>query len=160
SVPITKWWSTYTSLTGFHTRNKSDDIDGKKVDLGVSTFNVYSQQTFKLPWKLSLEVSGWYISPSIWGGTFHMDSQWSADAGIQKKLFGDRGVLRISYSDIFGTNQWHGINRFGALFMDVGGGWDSQRIRVNFSYLLGDNQLKSQRRQSGREGESRRINND
>src|SRR5690606_25695169 len=75
SVPITKWWSTYTSLTGFHTRNKSDDIDGKKVDLGVSTFNVYSQQTFKLPWKLSLEVSGWYISPSIWGGTFRMDSQ-------------------------------------------------------------------------------------
>ena len=160
SVPITKWWSTYTSLTGYHTQNKSADIDGKSVDIGVTTFNIYSQFTFKLPWKLSLEVSGWYNSPSIWGGTFEMDQQWSMDAGIQKKLFKDRGTLRISYSDIFDTNNWHGTSQFGILYMDVAGGWDSQRIRVNFSYLFGNNQVKSRRRNSGLEDESKRIKND
>ncbi len=160
SVPITKWWSTYTSLTGYHTQNKSKNIDGKSVDIGVTTFNVYSQFTFKLPWKLSVELSGWYNSPSIWGGTFKMDQQWSMDAGIQKKLFNDRGTLRISYSDIFDSNHWHGISQYGALYMNVGGGWDSQRIRVNFSYLFGNNQIKSRKRNTGLEDESKRIKND
>lgn len=160
SIPITKWWSTYTSLTGYHTQNKSENIDGKKIDIGVTTFNIYSQMTFKLPWKTSLEVSGWYNSPSIWGGTFRMDQQWSMDAGIQKKLFNDRGTIRISYSDIFGTNHWHGTSQYGVLFMDVAGGWDSQRIRVNFSYLLGNNQIKSRKRKSGLEDESKRIKSD
>ncbi len=160
SIQITKWWSTYTSLTGYHTQNKSENIDGKKVDIAVSTFNIYSQQTFKLPWKLSLEISGWYNSPSIWGGTFEMDQQWSVDAGIQKKLFNDRGSLRISYSDIFDSNNWHGISQYGALYMNVGGGWDSQRLRVNFSYLLGNDQIKSRKRKSGLEDESNRIKSD
>ncbi len=160
SVPITKWWSTYTSLTGYHTRNKSENIDGKKVDIGVSSFNIYSQQTFKLPWKLSLEISGWYNSPSIWGGTFKMDEMWSIDAGIQKKLFNDRGSLRISMSDVFYTNNWHGISQYGALYMNVAGGRDSRRVRINFSYLFGNNQVKSRKRKSGLEDESRRIKSD
>ena len=89
-----------------------------------------------------------------------MDQMWSMDAGIQKKLFNDRATLRVSYSDIFDSNHWHGINQFGILYMDVAGGWDSQRIRVNFSYLLGNNQIKSRKRTSGLEDESKRIKSD
>ncbi len=47
-VPITEWWSTYTSLTGVHTRNQADFGEGKVIDLAVSTFNVYGQHTFNL----------------------------------------------------------------------------------------------------------------
>ncbi|MCB0584825.1 MAG: TonB-dependent receptor family protein, partial [Phaeodactylibacter sp.] len=157
-IPITKWWSSFTNMTGSHTRNKADYGDGKLVNLDATTFNIYSQHTFRLPGDFSLEVSGWYNSPSLWGGTFEMDAMWSMDAGIQKKVLDGRGNIRLAVSDIFKTNEWHGVSRFGALDLDVGGGWDSRRFRVNFTYLLGNDQVKgARRRNTGLEEEQNRV---
>ena len=120
--------------------------------------NIYSQQTFKLPWDLSLEVSGWYTTPSLWGGNFKMDSQWSMDAGVQKKIWNERGNVKLSVSDIFKTNEWHGRSVFGDLNIEIGGGWDSRRLRLSFSYLLGNTQLKAAKaRKTGLEDEQKRI---
>lgn len=158
-LPITKWWSSYTSLTGFNTQNKADYGEGRVVDLNISTFNVYSQHTFKLPKDWSFELSGWYNSPSAWGGTFEMQSMWNVDFGVQKKLFDGRGNLKVSVSDIFKTTNWNGIANFGPLHMDIRGGWDSRRLRVNFSYLIGNTQVKGARkRKTGLEAEKNRAN--
>jgi len=157
-VPITEWWSSFTNLTGSYTQNRADYGDGKTVDLSVPTFNIYSQHTFQLPWDMGLEVSGWYNSPSIWGGTFEMDAIWSIDAGIQKKIMDGKGNLTLGVSDIFKTNTWSGVSEFGALMMDVRGGWDSRRFRVNFTYQLGNDKVKKARnRKTGLEDEKNRI---
>lgn len=157
-IPIKDWWSSYTSLTGYYTHNEADYGDGKIVDLDVYAFNVYSQQTFRLPKDLSLELSGWYSSPSIWGGTFEMQSQWSLDAGLQKKILAGRGNIKLSVSDIFRTTAWRGTSIFGNLYMQASGAWDSRRVRVNFSYLFGNTQVKGARkRRTGLEDESKRI---
>ncbi len=158
-LSITKWWSSYTSMTGFNTQNKADYGDGRTIDLNVSTFNIYSQQTFRLPKDWSMELSGWYNSPSTWGGTFEMQSMWNVDFGIQKKLFGGRANMKVAVSDIFKTTNFNGIAAFGPLFMDIRGGNDSRRVRVNFSYLIGNTQVKgARRRKTGLEDEQRRAN--
>ncbi|MCB0560361.1 MAG: TonB-dependent receptor [Lewinellaceae bacterium] len=157
-IPITKWWSSFTNMTGSYTQNKADYGDGKLVNLDATVFNIYSQHTFRLPHDFSLEVSGWYNSPSLWGGTFEMDAMWSMDAGVQKKILDGRGNIRLAVSDIFRTNEWHGVSRFGALDLDVRGGWDSRRFRVSFSYLLGNDQVKgARRRNTGLEEEQNRV---
>jgi len=86
-----------------------------------------------------------------------MDGMGSMDAGIQKKLFDGRGNIKVSVNDIFKSNAWHGVSQFGNLYMDIGGGFDSRRVAVNFSYLLGNNKVKSRRRQTGLEEESKRV---
>ncbi len=160
-ITITKWWSVFTNMTGSYTQNKADYGDGKLVNLDATTFNIYNQHTFRLPHDFSVEVSGWYNSPSLWGGTFEMDAMWSMDAGIQKKILDGRGNIRLAVSDIFRTNEWHGISRFGALEMDVAGGWDSRRFRASFSYLLGNGQVKGARgRNTGLEEEQNRVKSD
>ncbi len=157
-VQITKWWSSFTNLTGSYTHNKADFGDGKTVDLKVPFFNIYSQQTFSLPWDIKFELSGWYLSPSIWGGTFEMDGMGNVDAGFQKKVLDGKGSLRLAVSDIFKTNQWRGISQFGELYMVASGGWDSRRLKVNFTYMFGNNEVKSaRRRNTGLEDEQKRI---
>ncbi|MCB0569325.1 MAG: TonB-dependent receptor family protein, partial [Phaeodactylibacter sp.] len=157
-VTMSEWWSSFYSLTGSYTENKADYGGGKTVDLARPTFNIYSQQTFRLPWDLSLELSGWYNSPSIWGGAFKMESIWSVDAGIQKKIMDGRGNIRLAVSDIFKSNEWNGVTEFGALYMEAGGGWDSRRFRMSFSYLIGNQQVKSVRnRPTGLEDEQNRV---
>ena len=41
--------------------------------------------------------------------------------------------------------------------MDVSGYWDSRRFKVNFSYKIGNNKIKSRRRKTGQEEEQNRI---
>ncbi len=157
-VQIRPWWSSFTNLTGSMLQNRADYGGDKLVDLSATTFNVYSQHSFKLPKSWSLEVSGWYNAPSLWGGTFEMNAMWSLDAGIQKKLLDGKANLRLAVSDIFRTNQWSGTSRFGVLDMRIAGGWDSRRFRMSMSYNFGNSEVKAaRRRNTGLEDEQRRI---
>ena len=156
-APIADWWSSYTSLTAYRMHNEAELEPGKKVDLAVNTFNVYSQHTFKLVQDIGLEISGWYNSPSIWGGNFKTEEMWSIDAGVQKKLFNGKGNLKLSVSDIFKSQQWSGNSIYGGLYIETGGGWDSRRFKVNFSYMFGNDKVKSRRRNTGLENEKNRI---
>jgi len=158
-VPINDWWSAYISLSGYRIENEAM-IDGKSVSIAANTFNIYSQHSIKLPADFTFEVSGWYNSSSIWGGTFITDPMWSMDAGVQKRLFAGKGNLKLSVSDIFKTQVWSGISNFGDLYMETSGGWDSRRFKVNFSYMFGNDKVKSRRRSTGLEDEKNRIKSD
>ncbi|MEL6926451.1 MAG: outer membrane beta-barrel family protein, partial [Bacteroidota bacterium] len=157
AIPITKWWSSYTNLMAMHLRNRADFGEGRLVDFSVNTFQVYSQHSFQLPGNISLEVSGWYMTPSLWEGTFKMEDMGSVDVGLQKKILDGRANIKLSFSDVFLSQQWRGASQFGVQYMNIEGGNDTRRIKLNFSYLFGNNQVKSRRRNTGLEDETRRI---
>ncbi len=157
-LAITSGWSTFTNITASHTQNNADLGDGKLIDLGISSVNFYHQHTWKLGMGWSAEASAWYSSPSIWEGTFVMNSMWSVNMGISKKLPGDKGKLTLSFDDIFKTNVWQGESTFGGLFMNINGGWDSRRVRFAASYNFGSQaNSKMRRRETGLEDVQGRI---
>ncbi len=157
---ITKWWDAYGTVTAYRLHNEAN-FDGKIIDLNANILNLYAQNTFLLPKGFKLELSGWYNSPAIWQGNWTTNSQYDISAGIQKKVFNDKGNLKLSLSDIFLTNSWSGESRFGDLFMTGGGQWESRQVRFNFSYSFGNQQVKSSRRRStGLEDEQRRVKSD
>jgi hypothetical protein len=87
-----------------------------------------------------------------------MNEMWSAGAGVSKKFAGDRAKVTLSIDDIFKTNVWSGESRFGGLNMDVSGGWDSRRVRLNVSYSFGKQSKSAERkRNTGAEDEQNRI---
>lgn len=155
---ITEKWSTYTNLNAVHTRNRADFGDGKLINLNVSSFNMYHQQSYSFPKGWNAEISGWYTSPSVWEGTFVMNSMWAAGAGVSKKFANDKAKVTLNIDDIFKTNVWSGESTFGGLYMDVSGGWDSRRARLTFSYNFGKEiNSKSRNRRTGLEDEQNRI---
>lgn len=159
-ITITKWWSSYTNITGYHVRNRGDYGGDRVINLSATAMNLYTQHTFTLGNDWKAELSSWYNSPSIWEGTFRMDSQYSIDAGISKSILEGRADVKLSISDIFRTTPFSGESQFGPLFMRVNGDWDSRRVRLNFSYRFGDSEVKSaRRRKTGLEDESSRIKN-
>ena len=141
-----------------NTHNTADFGDGKIVDIRATSFNVYMQHTFTLPKDFSFEVSGWYNSPGIWGGNFASKEMWSVEAGIQKKLWQNRGNIKLGVQDIFNTMNWGGENTFGGLSMKASGGWESRAAKINFTYLIGNKDIKGSRnRRTGLEDESKRV---
>jgi hypothetical protein len=83
---------------------------------------------------------------------------WAMDIGIQKKLIQGAGRLRLTLTDVFHTQKWSGESIFGALYMKANGNNDSRRLRLNFTYNFGNQQVKAARnRSTGLDDEAKRI---
>ncbi|MDX1476192.1 MAG: TonB-dependent receptor [Saprospiraceae bacterium] len=157
---VANWWNVYANVTGYQLRNEAV-IDGDEIDLTANVFSFYAQNTWNLPKDFKLELSGWYNSPALWQGNWTTNSMYSVDVGVQKRLLNDRANLKVTFTDVFGSQRWSGESTFGDLYIRGRGWWESQQLRVNFSYSFGNQQVKaSRRRATGLEDEQSRIKTD
>ena len=127
------------------------------VSITQNNFNCYALNTFSLPSKIKLEVSGWFSSPSVWGGTYRTKSLGSLDLAIQKKILHDKFNVRMAISDLFYTSNWHGDTQFGEVFITANGGYDSRQFKINLSYNFGNSNAKSTLKKNGIDEENKRI---
>ncbi len=157
NTDIAKWWNVFTSGTLYHSEYESM-LEVDHINVNVTAFNLYLQNTFLLPADISMEISGWYNSPSVWGGTIKTEDMWSLNAGLKRSFFEDRCNLSLSIQDIFKSQEWAGESDYNGLEMRGNGGWDSRRFIVKLDYKLGNQNVKKARnRSTGLEEESKRI---
>ena len=153
---ILSWWDVYVSVNAFISDYQA--TSPQFLPVRQETLSFYGQNTFSLPNSWRFEVSGWYNSPSIWGGTYQTDALGSLNAAVQKKFADNKFTARLSINDILFTSPWSGITQFGELFIDGSGGSDSRRIAFGLTYDFGRNEIKkSRRRKTGLEDENKRI---
>ncbi|WP_219011296.1 TonB-dependent receptor domain-containing protein [Aquimarina litoralis] len=153
---INDWWNIYVSAYLYYSNYKATDPSFIPVD--QTTYGGYAQSTFKLGKGFTFEVSGWYSSPSIWGGTYDIESLGSLNIGLQKKW--DNWTVKIAGNDILYTIPWKGTTQFGDLFIDGRGGSDSRTVQLYVSHSFGNKDVKAKkRRKSAIEDEQNRINN-
>ena len=103
---VTKWWSMQYNITGTW-QQVNALYKGSKLSVDVTNFNINASQNFTLPKNFSVEVSGFYNSPSLFGLT-RIKSQGSLDAGIKKKLPGKWGAITLNGTNILNTNYFSG----------------------------------------------------
>ncbi|HEV8284015.1 MAG TPA: TonB-dependent receptor [Chitinophagaceae bacterium] len=155
-----KSYSVFTSFNGNYSKYKAD-LGGanRQVDLDVFAFNVFMQHSLRIGKKgWTVEASGWYNSPSIWGGTFKTNDLWSVDGGVQKALFKGKGNLKVSVSDIFYSISWRGESNFAGQRVVASGHPESRQLRTSFTWRFGSNQVKAARqRKLASEEEAKRT---
>jgi iron complex outermembrane receptor protein len=156
-VDITKWWNAYMNFSISYTDNQADYGDGRVVDVQAGSYNVYQQHTFSLGKKWKGEISGWYNGPGVWGGVFLYDPSYSLNLGLQRKFLNDKINIRISANDITYQSGWSGVARFNGQVGNGRGNWDSRRASISISYDLGNSNVKSRKRNTGLEDESKRV---
>jgi outer membrane receptor protein involved in Fe transport len=151
----TKWWDVYANVQASNSAYQGNDANF--VSITQNNFNLYGQNTFSLPKKIKFEVSGWFSSPSVWGGTYRTKSLGSLDLAIQKKVWKDKINVRMTLSDVFFTSPWRGDFAFGDLEIRGNGGQESRQFRINLSYVFGNSNVKATQRKTGTEDENQRI---
>ena len=148
----------YFSINAFRSEYEATSPDFLPVE--QNTLSFYGQNTFKLPAGITLEVSGWMQSPSIWGGTYQTETLGSLDIALQKKFLNDKLTVRLAGSDVLYTVPWRGFTEFGDLTINGNGGSDSQQFRMSLNYNFGRDEIKKARkRETGIEDEKGRIEN-
>jgi hypothetical protein len=156
-IPIRRWWNGYVNLGLNHQTYEADFGQGKKLSLPVDYYNVYMQHSFSLPKKISVQVSGSYNSPSVWGGTFRNRAFWFAEAGVNKKVLKGKGTVSLTITDLFLSQRWKGRSDFGGIDITVSGGRDSRTVKAGFSWNFGESDFKPSRRKTGNAEERQRL---
>ncbi len=150
------WWSIYFSVNAYRSIFEATNTDF--IPISQNTLSLYAQNTFKLPKGFKAEVSGWYSSPSIWGGTYRTKSLGSLNIALQKKILNDKFTARLAFNDILYTSPWQGDTQFGNLIINGDGGNDSRQVRLNLTYNFGRNEIKkAKKRTTGLEDEKNRL---
>ena len=150
------WWSIYFSVNAYRSIFEATNEDF--IPISQNTLSLYAQNTFKLPKGFRAEISGWYSSPSIWGGTYRTKSLGSLNLALQKKFFDDKLTARLAFNDILYSSPWEGDTQFGTLTINGDGGNDSRQVRFNLTYNFGRNEIKKARkRKTGLEDEKNRL---
>ena len=156
---VTPSWDAFFNLSASHIDNQADYGDGAVIDLQAFSYTVFTQHTFKLPWKLTGEIGGYFAGPGIWGGVFLYDESWSLNTGLQRKFLNDQLNVKIKAGDIFFQSGWQGETSFNGQTGTGEGVWDSRNVTLSLSYAFGNQKVKSRRRQTGLGEEAKRVGN-
>ncbi|PIB29579.1 TonB-dependent receptor [Maribacter sp. 4U21] len=153
---IKEWWDVYLSLSAYTSNYKANSPEFLPVR--QETLSLYAQNTFSLPKEMRIELSGWYSSPTVWGGTYQTKSLGSLNLAFQKKYFQDKLTARLAFNDILYTIPWQGTTQFGDLFINGSGGSDSRQVAFGITYDFGRDEIKKARkRKTGLQDEQDRI---
>lgn len=159
-LPIAKWWNGYLSANLYKMYFKAAFEEYSfDTETPIST-NIYAENNFTLPKDLgSFEVSGWFNSASIWGGTFLTKPQGSLDLGYKKVINGGLTTVKLGYTDILFTAGWRmQSNSIPGLDMNLRGSYESRRVNFNVSHRFGNKNVKGARnRKTGMQDEAGRI---
>lgn len=157
---VGSFWQMQHTVTG-NWQGLSTYFEGNALRLSRFNSQINWTHTVKMPHQLTLELSGFYQTPSLWGmairnayGTFNM--------GLQKQFTQDKGILRLSVEDLFWTlphqkfeyNQPEkGFTR--RIFLRS----EPRVIRLTFSRNFGNKNLKTNSRSTASEEERKRVGN-
>ena len=155
-----KWYSFFTTVNTNYSHYIADFGGGsRKVDQSVFALTWFMQNSFKLGKGWTGELSGLYISPSVWQGVIKSKAMGYVDAGLQKQLFKGKATVRAVVSDVFQTMKWGGTTNFAGVNSSFNGHGEMPTFKLNFSYRFGSNQVKAARqRKSALEEETKRAN--
>jgi len=151
------WWDIQTNIVlqyqGAQTAHLPQPISMRLWSVNLNVVNI-----IKLPKAVTIELSGFYQSKSIYGISEFLPYG-SLNAGIQKQ-FGEKGTMKLSMDDILYTNVWKiATDRPQEnLNSNIRYDWHNQYIRLTYSRNIGNASLRSVKIKSGSADEQRRVN--
>ena len=154
---VTDNWNVFINFNSGYLDNQADYGDGAIVDVQAFTYSFFQQSTINLPKGFTAEISGYYAGPGVWGGVFEYDASYSLNFGLQKKFFNDAMNVKLSANDVTYQSGWSGFSSFDGLLGTGNGNWDSRNVNLSVSYNFGNSNVKSRRRSTGIESESKRV---
>lgn len=155
SMPITKWWDSYTNLNPFYKEYKGE-IPAGSLDNTTWGMSWYTNQSFILPKKWKAQVSSWGNIGTL-DGIYKTSWLGSLDAGTSKLILKDKLNVRLSVTDIFNTQRWRQEVHFGNVNFNYNRKWESRTIRLQLTWKFGKTNYKLRERESGSQEEINRI---
>jgi hypothetical protein len=141
----TKWWRLNGTLTGMYKKIQFNSSTGSSISRWSYTGNM--SNNFSLPYKVEMELSGRYSSNQLVSNII-VRPRYTIDLGLQRKIFKDKGNIKVAVSDIFNTGQNGAYAKYDNVDIDVKNHNDSRRLKISFNYNFGKSEFKTRSNRS------------
>jgi hypothetical protein len=156
-LQITPWWNTHQNATLFRNKYQADYL-GQKLNNGRVSGNLSTNHTITLTKGLTAEVNAWYNTLQVYGLN-QIKGFGQVSIGVQQSLWDNKASIRLNVSDVFRTTPVNGSINYQNMDIRFRSWYESQTVRLNFSYNFGNNTIKpSRNRRTSVEDEQNRIN--
>lgn len=135
-----KWLNIRGTFTIMYKSVTSDFIENEEFD--KLSFSGNLNCNVLLPQKINMEISGHYTSEEIYGN-FLFEPNYRVNFGIQKKVFNDKGNLKLAISDVFYTGLNKASAHYNNLSLRAVNRFDSRKISLSFTYRFGKDNFKT-----------------
>jgi len=130
--PITKWWKTNLYVNGFNNRFEGI-VNGEPVTIGATTVMFNGSQQFTLSKTLTAEISGWYRTQGV-EGVINAKPMGMMSVGFSQQVIKGKGTLRLNVRDIFYTQGFRGVSKYGTVDASFQEKRDSRVVNLGFTY--------------------------
>ncbi len=156
-IPLGKKLNLFVNLNAGY-KNIEGTLDGgRQVGVEIWSYSGFGQLTYNLPRSVTVEASGWYSGPSVWGATFVNRAMGSMDIAAKKEFWNGAANLRLALGDVFYTNRWSSRSNSNGIDMRARGGWESRQFRISFGYNFGNQFMKKTNRRTGADDLNSRV---
>lgn len=142
---ITDKLNAYASA--YATNNDFLSTDPSFISLDQFTYGGYAQLSYTFDKSWTVETSGWYSGPTVWGGTYQTDPLGSLSFALEKKW--NNWTAKLNFSDVLYNRPWNATTVFPELRINSSGGSDSRQIQFYLSYSFGQDDVKNVKSREG-----------
>jgi hypothetical protein len=154
NAPLAKWWQLNTTV-----RLARLGLDGRvateKLNPNINVARVEVMNYFTIAKGLNAELGGYYASADLSGQAIS-SGMYRLNAAVQKKIFKDKGAIKLGVDDMFGS--WVYKNRSvsvkQAQYYETSFS-DTQRFSIGFTYRFGREKFARKRRTGSGSSEER-----
>mgnify|MGYP003576140765 CR=1 FL=1 len=132
NTPVTKWWTSTININAFY-NNYKGVVSEADIDLAATTFIFSGTQQFKLSKTITGELNGRFRNGGL-EGVIKMKPVWFVGAGLSKQVLKNQGSLRLSVRDIFYTQRFRGLSRYGNVDFQMEQLGETRVVSLGFSY--------------------------
>ena len=154
-IPVNKWWNIQLNATGTYNEFKTF-YRNASYDVGIFTYNVYGNNSIKLPREWVVEAGGWVNGPTIYG-LIHTKTMGVLNLGVQKSIWEKKGSIKLNVQDPFAWNKFEGNTDFEDIHLNILSRWPSRQVRLTFSYRFGNQNVKTRQRSTGSDDLQQRV---
>ena len=158
-LKISNWWRTQNNLTFLSIKNRAF-YEGNPIEQKVTNFSTNSTHSFKVNNSFSMELSGFYNGPSLFGSA-RFEEILGINFGAQYKFNEKWGTIKFSVNDIFDEIRWRTSTNIPEQNISTDNFFDFSNRTFLFTYTrnFGNSKLKSAReRGTAADEERRRVN--
>lgn len=136
-LDIARWWDMHVNLIGYYVRNDIafDEYRAFDLDGFAGLFSI--QNTFRLPWRLQMELSGSYMTRRLGASNEYIKSSGYVDIGLSRSFADKRWLVTLAMSDVFWTNRWDNSSSFSGFQLWNWGKSESRQVKLNITYKFG-----------------------
>ncbi len=148
-LPLEMFISGVTGYAGVIANYNKYDSDylNETFDRSKLSITSVAQVNFKLPYGISAEVSGWYVSGGQ-DGIIDFGHMYGSEFGLQKKFIDDKLSVNLSWSDPL-YRYWNGNLNYSNMQATMQSQWETNVVEMRLSYKFGNQHLKKKAKRQG-----------